>query len=289
MLGFQTSHYDLGIIPKMVYLFGTIFNDLQIPRMDTDGNTLRQLIRVPIIYSAKDKLLARLAGDPGLDRKPAIVLPMLSYEHVDMQYDNNRKLGSMNKYVVIDDDHNKMKRQYTSVPYNFIFHLHVYAAHALDLNNIIEQILPFFTPEFTVRANLIPRMAKTWDIPVAYTGIIKNDEYPGKVEDSRHLTSTLMFTVKGHLFGPIVTQPVIKFANTNFYIPEPGHTIEEAIGETDPIDRVTVQPGLTANGEPTTNAELSVPIANIEANSDWAYITTVYGGPLGANTPYGGE
>jgi hypothetical protein len=287
MLGYKTSNHVLGVIPKMVYLFGTIFNDLRIPRMDSSGEYLNQLIRVPIIYGPKDKVLTRVAADPSISREEAVTLPIMSFEHVDTLYDHERKLSSMHKIVVKDPDNGYMQSQYTPVPYNFLFDLHLYAKNNLDLNNMLELILGFFTPEFTIRADLIPSMEKLWMIPVVYNNQRKQDKYEGKVEDRRDLVTTLHFTVKGYLFGPVVRHPVIKFANTTFYIPSGNNTMEEAIGNTEPASRVTVRPGLTANGEPTTVLEESVPLANIEADDNFGYIIDITG-PLGANSN-GGE
>src|SRR5947199_252124 len=101
-------------------------------------------------------------------------------------------------------------------------------------------------------------MGQTWDIAVVYNGFEIQDGNNGqdmvKIEDRRMAQRTLKFVVKGWLFGPVVTHPIIKFVDVKFYVTVGNNTIEQAIGNTAPIDRVTVQPGLTANGQPTTNA-----------------------------------
>jgi hypothetical protein len=292
MLGYKTTNFDLGVIPKMVYLFGTIFKDMRIPRLAQDGTSLNELVKVPIIYASKDKTLERLRGDPNIDRKTAVTVPLLSFEHTDMVYDEARKMGAMQKYVIENSDAGTFKSQYTSVPYNFAFDLNCYAATALDLNNIIEQILGFFTPEYTARVNLIPTIGKTWDIPIVYNGFSISDGNSGqdqsKIEERRMVQRTLKFVIKGYLFGPIVIHPVIKFTTVNFIVPVANNTIEESIGNTAPIDRVTVQPGFTANGQPTTNAALSIPISEITASDDFGYVVYI-AGDLNDDDPSGGE
>lgn len=289
MLGYQTSKYNLGVIPKMVYLFGTIFNDLNIPRMADDGTSLNQLIKVPITYAPKDKVLERVQADPKLDKKPAVQLPMLSYEHIDTVYDSGRKLSAMNRIAVMDTastDH--VKTQWTPVPYNFIFQLYLYAKGQLDLNNMIEQIFPFFTPELTIKADLIPETGKLWDIPVVLNQNQRNDQYQGAIADRRLLYQTLNFTVKGYLFGPIIKHPVIKFADVKFYDAVLYEDITDAVGHLSWIDRVTVQPGVDANGNPTTNVATSIPLANITANSNFGYIIDRFGHTANSE-PSGGE
>ena len=280
MLGYDTKNYDLGVIPKMVYLFGTVFKDMVIPRLAKDGTSLDQLVKVPIIYAAKDKALEALAGDPTKDRKPAVTVPLMSFLHTDMYPDEDRKLFSMNKIVVTDTDRGKFKEEYVPVPINYSFELYCYAETALDLNNIIEQIIGFFTPEYTARVMLIPTINRTWDIPIVFNGFSSNDGngegLNTEIADRRMLYTTLKFTVKGWLFGPIVTHPVIKFANVNFYTGE-GLTIAQMVGNTPAVDRVTTQPGLLANGSPTTNASLSIPIANIVATDNFGYVTYIAG------------
>lgn len=292
MLGYDAvKNYDLGVIPKMVYLFGTVFKDMVIPRLAQDGTSLNQLVKVPIIYAAKDKALEAVRGDPDKNRRPAVTVPMMSFLHTDMFPDEERKLFSMQKISILDTDHGKFKTEYVPVPMNYTFELYCYAETALDLNNIIEQIMGFFTPEYTARVQLIPTINRTWDIPIVFTGFSLNDGngqgINTEVADRRMLYCTMRFMVKGWLFGPIVTHPVIKFANVNFYT---GDTlsIPQMIGNVAPSDRVTVQPGLLANGSPTTNASLSIPIANIVATDNFGYVTYI-AGLLGANTPSGGE
>jgi hypothetical protein len=153
-------------------------------------------------------------------------------------------------------------------------------------------VIPFFTPEYTAKAVLIPTMNKIWDIPIVYNGYGINDGNNGpdtKIEDRRMVFTTLKFVVKGWLFGPIVVHPVIKFANVNFWIPSGNNNIIDIIGNTQFIaDRVTVRPGLLPNGQPTSNIAMTVPLANITAQDDFGYITYI-AGIIGTTDPSGGE
>jgi hypothetical protein len=151
--------------------------------------------------------------------------------------------------------------------------LYVYVKNAEDGTKIIEQILPFFTPEWTVTVRLIQEMNITMDIPVILDDIGIEDSYNGNFQDRRALIWTLEFTVKGYIYGPIKKTAIIKFANTNFYIPSvPDGQLSTAVGNTDPVERVTIRPGLTANGQPTSNLANSISLSEIEADDDFGFI-----------------
>jgi hypothetical protein len=261
------------LIRKYVILVGTLFNDIRITREDKNGNVV-DLLKVPLSYAPKEKMLARFENDPDIDRPFATLLPRMSFEQISMEYDGSRKLPTVGKIVVKDPTNpNKLKYQYNPVPYNLKFRLYVYVKNAEDGTKIIEQILPFFTPEWTVTVRLIQEMNVTMDIPVILDDIGIEDSYNGNFQDRRALIWTLEFTVKGYIYGPIKKTAIIKFANTNFYIPSvPDGQLNTAVGNTDPVERVTIRPGLTANGQPTSNLANSISLSEIEADDDFGFI-----------------
>lgn len=269
MLG-QTFYFST--IRKYVIVFGTLFNDIRISRQDS-GNNLINLIKVPLSYAPKEKMLARLENDPNIDRPFSTLLPRMSFEISGIEYDEDRKLHNVGRVVVKDTNANKSKSQYNPVPYNIDFTLYIYVKNAEDGTKIVEQILPFFTPDWTPTVNLIPEMNVKMDIPVVLKSISLEDTYEGDFKNRRAIIWTLNFTLKGYIYGPIKTSSVIKFANTTFYIAStPDGEIQNAVGNTNPSVRVTVRPGLTANGTPTSNVALSVPLNEIEADDDFGFI-----------------
>lgn len=269
----QTFYF--GTIRKYVTLFGTLFDDIMIERTDSAGDTTA-LIKVPITYGPKEKMLARVTADPNIDRQTAMpTLPLMSFEMTNISYDPSRKLNTIRRSVVADGDPNKMKYQYAPVAYNIGFRLHVLVKNAEDGTKIIEQILPYFTPDWTTTVQLIPEMEITLEIPVILDRISQEDTYDGQFKERRSLTWTLDFTLKGYVYGPIKKGSIIKFANTIYYTPS-GNLLT-AIGNTDPTMYYTVQPGLTANGQPTANGSQSIDPNLITATSDFGYVenTTV--------------
>ena len=221
-------------------------------------------------------MLTRFENDPNIDRETAVLLPRMSFEMTGITYDSSRKLNTLGKIAVKDTNKNKLKYQYNPVPYNIDFTLYVYVKNAEDGTKIIEQILPFFTPDWTSSVSLIPEMEVTMDIPVILNNISMEDTYDGDFKERRALIWTLNFTLKGYIYGPVKKGAIIKFANTSFYIPEVV-TLSDAVGVTTPSDRVTVSPGLDANGNPTSNASISIDRTLIEATDDFGFVTNISG------------
>jgi len=252
-------------------------NDIHITREDANGN-LHSVLKVPLTYAPKDKMLARISADPNLDRDTALQLPRMSFELTNLFYDGLRKLKTQGRVVKKDiaNDPNKHSYQYNPVPYNLNFTLYVYVKNAEDGTKIIEQILPYFAPEWNASLNIIPELGIVKDIPIQVMSVRSEDDYEGDFSQRRALIWTIDFMMKGYLWGPIKTAPIIKFANSNFYVGS-STDINDDVGNTDPLSRVTVQPGLDANGDPTTNVDISISRDLIEADDDWAYIITPTG------------
>lgn len=285
------SPFYFGLVRKYVILVGTLFNDIKISRTDgvvdtTDCHTnfgaQTALIKVPITYAPKDKMLARITQDSDIDRDTAVIpLPAISFEMIDLAYDSSRKLGNIKQTRITDCANSSITAsQFNPVPYNLKFRVYVYAKNAEDGTKIIEQILPFFTPDFTASVHLIPEMCATMDIPIVMDNIDLSDTYEGSFKDRRSIIWTLDLTVKGYFYGPIKTSKLIKFANINMYTP--AGTIADAIGVAPVSEKITVQPGLDANstainyyGGPN-NTTGTIAYTSIEKDDDYGFVTMIY-------------
>jgi hypothetical protein len=279
----QTWYY--GTIRKYIILFGTLFNDLYVNREDANGELI-QTLKVPLTYAPKEKMLARLQGDPNLDRPIAMSLPAMSFEITGMSYDSDRKLNTVNKFVQAIDTAatTSQKFQYNPVPYNINLNLNIMVKNAEDGNKILEQILPYFTPEWSVTLNLVPELSIKHDIPVVLNTIDLQDVYEGAFIERKTLIWTLSFTLKGYIFGPIKKQSIIKIANTALYPVAREEDFTDAIDTlpTTAAETVKVQPGVTANNKPVgidknglltgLPASNSIPIGQISANSNYGFI-----------------
>lgn len=201
------------IIRKMVVAFGNLFNEIKLTRYGTSGQELESML-VPIVYGGKEKYVSRLEGDPNLDKKVQVSLPIMSFEMTNMSYDAGRKLNTNYKNIVPKDK--TALSVYNPVPFDFDFDLFVYVRNIEDGAQIIEKILPFFTPDYTVSVNLIPEMGIIKQLPIVLKDVKQDIEYEGEYDSKvRTVIWTLSFTVKGYLYGAVSQPKVIRTSITN--------------------------------------------------------------------------
>jgi hypothetical protein len=261
------NHFYNGTTRKYVTIFGTIFNKMSITREDNQGNELQRMV-VPISYGPYQKFLARLIQDPNLDQKSAITLPRMAFEIMSMNYDGQRKVGSLTKSLPNAEFQTESGRnlRYAPAPYNLEFSLYIMTKYSEDGTKILEQILPFFKPEYTTSVNLIDGLPPI-DIPLILNSVSVEDAYEGDFETRRVMMWTLSFTMKGFYFGPVRNKRTIKFIDVNMY-----NILEETPTS---AERITIQPGLTANNQPTTDINETIPYEQIDFGDDWGVITIV--------------
>jgi|TARA_B100000427_G_C15476364_1_gene580951 hypothetical protein len=249
MFGRQFYHESLR---KIVVAFGTIFNNIVIVRQDSDGGTIQRL-KVPLAYSPKEKFLTRLEQQPNLDqREMAISLPRMGFEISGLSYDSSRKLQRVGKFKNVNtSDAGKQYYQYNPVPYNLSFNLYSFTATAEDGLCIVEQILPYFQPDYTVTINAIPSMGIKRDVPITLNSVDYQDTYDGSFTNRRAVNYTMNFTAKTYLYGPIYSSKVIKETQTDIYTDTTGSPKRE--------ERIVVVPN------PTT----------ADADDDFGFTTTI--------------
>jgi len=202
---------------KLIVAFGQIFNNIVIQRTNSTGGVTAR-IKVPLAYAPKEKFLVRLDQQANLEsREFATTLPRMGFEITGLSYDASRKLTRVQKYskVKSGEDGNRMNYNYTPVPYNISMNLYIFTATAEDGLQIVEQILPYFQPDYTVTINAIPSLDIKRDIPIIIGNINYEDTYDGSFTQRRAVIYTINFTAKTYLFGPMNNQKVIKEVQTD--------------------------------------------------------------------------
>jgi len=193
-----TNFYN-GSIRRMVVAFGSLFNQIYIDKAESGGT---KTMLVPISYAPKEKYKVRLAGDPKFQNPNQIVLPRMAFEITGYVYDSARKRNSLSRHVVRPTTSNPSGVDYTfaEVPYNIDFSLYIYVRNMEDGLRIVEQILPFFSPEFVVTVNF-DDINKKVDVPIYLNSVSSEEDYEGDFETRRSIIFTLNFTMKTYLFG----------------------------------------------------------------------------------------
>ena len=213
MLGTYFYH---EITRKTVIAFGTLFNDIYVRHEDGAGNDISEM-KVPVSYGPRQKFLARIQQQPELNKATQISLPRMSFEISSITYDPTRKSGITQTFKVKDGE--QMKKVFMPVPYNLGFELNILTKLQDDGLQILEQILPFFQPGFTLSVDLVKSIGEKRDIPMVLQSITQQDDYEGDFATRRALIYTLQFTAKTFMFGPIADTPegLIRKVQLDYY------------------------------------------------------------------------
>ena len=229
MLGNRQFYHET--VRNIIVGFGTLFNDIHVVRKNNSG-VVTQSMKVPLAYGPKQKWLARIDQDAGLDSKVAITLPRMGFEIQNLTYDPARKLNRVQKFKKVKasaSNSNKLDTQFMPVPYNLNIQLYAMAKNSDDALQMVEQILPYFQPDYTLTIKDMPEMGVARDIPIVLNSINYEDNYKGDYAERRAIMYTLDFTTKFYLYGPVTSSKVIKTVQVDQYtdLPDVSPTREQ--------------------------------------------------------------
>jgi hypothetical protein len=200
------------ILRRTVIAFGSLFNGIEIKHTDSSDNIV-SVIKVPLAYGPTQKFLARLDQSADLSKKVQITLPRMSFEFTGLTYDSTRKVTTTQTFTTKDATNGaETKKAFMPVPYNMQFELSIMSKLNDDCLQIVEQILPYFQPAYTLTVDLVESINEKRDIPIVLENITMQDDYEGDFTSRRVLVYTLRFTAKTYLFGPVssATKDIIK-------------------------------------------------------------------------------
>ena len=211
------THFYHKKIRKAVAAFGTMFNNIHVLRTNSSNQVISQ-VKVPLSYAPKQKYLERIRENPDLDNdtKVAIKLPRMSFEILSFTYDQSRQLQKTNNFFQAGTSGNIRNRFYSFVPYSINFQLNIYAKSQDDALQIVEQILPFFNPQYTLTMKPFddyPEIKE--DIPITAVGVNFADDFEGPMEARRTIIYSIDFDMKINLYGPVTETGVITKAITD--------------------------------------------------------------------------
>jgi len=199
------------IFRSVIIGFGSLFNGIEIKHKDSNDDTF-SVIKVPLAYGPTQKFLARLEQEADLNKPVQMTLPRMSFEFTNLQYDPSRKATQTQAFYGVTDDGTKTKKVYMPVPYNMTFELSIMTKLNDDMLQIVEQILPYFQPAYTLPIKFLGELAETQNVPVQIESISMEDDYEGNFDTRRALVYTINFTAKTYLYGPVsdVTGEIVK-------------------------------------------------------------------------------
>lgn len=210
------SFFKHDQLKRYTIAFGSFFNNLQVVRDTADGTILQQLV-VPLEYGPKERWLVRLTQDPNLDQAVGIILPRMTYELTSVAYDSSRKVNSLNQLSYGTAGSNTLNRIWAGVPYNLTYELSIMVKYQQDGFQIVEQILPYFTPEMTYALRTVPALGLVDTVPLILNSVTHTDNYEGDFEKRRAIVWTLTFTMRGYLYGPTRAQGRVQEVVVDIY------------------------------------------------------------------------
>ena len=278
MLGNNPFYYRT--IRNMVVAFGTIFKDITLIRYAKNTFDEIDRLNVPLKYAGKEDFLTRLAENFDLHKPTQINLPVMTFEMTNIEYDATRKLSSfLSSSNQISGSLNNASQQYQGVPYNVEFELNIYVRNVEDGTQIVEQILPFFNPDYTLSMMFVEDMGINREIPIILENVKYENKYEGQAETTvRTLVWTLTFKMKSYFFGPISTTPLIRSANTTVSV-----TTGNSSGNL--IDILTLSPGfgsytlneIVYQGDNIATASITAIVTDWNSSSNVLTVSNVQG------------
>ena len=214
---FSTNHFYHRIIRKNVVAFGNLFNNITMLKYNIDNTEEHGRITVPLSYAGKENFVARLFAEPELAKATQIQLPRMSFEMTSISYDPLRKLSKFNTTSKTTSNANVVSKVYGPVPYNLGFELNAYVRNVEDGTQIVEQILPYFAPDYVMTLNYLDGYDLSLDVPITLDSVDYLPQYEGPEITPRMLMWTLKFTMKTFFFATESTSKIIRKSIANTY------------------------------------------------------------------------
>ena len=214
---FETFYNET--IRNTVIGFGSLFNEIYVSRKDSSGNETSRF-KVPVTYAAKEKFIRMLNEYSGLkgtanERDISTIVPRIGFNIESMNYDAERKRNTLSKRYTAKDNKN-ISFEFAEVPYSIDFFLTIASRTMEDGLQIIEQILAYFTPEFTVSINFSDSRSKI-DVPITLTSVASEIDYEGDTSTQRSIIFNLAFTARTYVYGPTKESKIITKVDTTFF------------------------------------------------------------------------
>jgi len=261
------SYFYRNIIRTYVIAFGSLFKNIEIRDWDSTNGAWTDQVLVPISYGSKEKHLARVEARESTNESASITLPRIGFVITSISRDSSRVLNKMNR-ISRPNPTNPGRMDYIrdGEPYDISFSLSVMTKKTEDGTKIVEQILPFFTPNMNVTLRIKYHNENSTsddvillDVPITLDSVSLNEDYEGDFATRRVITWDFEFNLKGKIYGPVLPtstdgSPVIKTAITKL-------SSDEAFSAYDKITIIPIVDGKTLD--------------EITVDDDYEYLETI--------------
>lgn len=206
---------------KTTLAFLSFFDEMKVKRF-SDGNPVKEA-PVRVFFGTREKTKTRIKAhlddnnpveDEGAPESETI-LPAISVNLTNVEYNGDREMGKFEKVIVaevLDEDDNltEKKYNYPPVPYDYTYELTVWSRKAIDVFQIVENILPWFNPSINLTLMFFDK-APLRDIKVSLDstnlGMVEDIDQKSQREFSE---TKLSFTAESFVYKPISVQGIIK-------------------------------------------------------------------------------
>lgn len=191
---------------NIIVAFASIFDEVRY------HNDRAELVHVPISYAPKNKFVEFYNSEPSFETYDArSTFPRMAFELTGLNFAPERYYNPNGRMT----SPNKDKFMYARIPYDFSFNLYLATKGFEDGLKIVEQIVPYFTPELTVTIKDKQDFEFKTDVPVILNSCGYDIVYEGSFEERRTIEWTMQFTVKAYLYGDVKVSELIKETITN--------------------------------------------------------------------------
>ena len=211
----RQTYFYYSTIKNTIAAFGTIFSDV------VYVNDYGDEILVPLHYAPREKFIefiqVKTDYDNALDTDTT--LPRFGFELVSIDFDSTRMLNPMSK--IHSTKYGTSEYMFNRIPYNFAFNLYLATRKLEDSLKIMEQVIPFFTPELNITVKDKEDFDISTDIPVILNNTSFTIDYQGSFETRRSIQWELSFTAKGFLYSNVreqkrIKETIVKMSNADF-------------------------------------------------------------------------
>ena len=191
--------YNNSAIRTTAVIFGAIFSNIFVRNYNKNGTISDKKTLVPIAYQAKEHYGLWLEQEMRLPQGNIEIntkLPRMSFEMLGLTRDEEKKTNpngpGFSKTISCSG---KTMRSRSPIPYIFDYQLTIWCKQMDDSIQILDQIIPMFVPELSIKVRESKKLKLYNDIKIVLNSINKNDNYSAGFDENRMITWDLSFQV----------------------------------------------------------------------------------------------